>query len=151
MTSYIANELNQYTVISNRPLAIENLPFYDADGNMTSYNGWTFSWDAENRLIKAEPVEPQPGARSVQNDYDYLSRRVQKEVYYRTNDQWYSEATYQYLYDGWQLVSEKGTVLVSPQTPKGSRKKRHNDYYLWGLDMSQGHRGHRAIGVRHRQ
>src|SRR5678815_2984089 len=46
-TNYIANELNQYTTVG----AI--LPGYDPNGNLTSFNGWTYAYDAQNRLTLA--------------------------------------------------------------------------------------------------
>ena len=50
-TTYLANELNQYTNILEG--AASSAPEYDADGNMISYGAWTFEWDGENRLIVA--------------------------------------------------------------------------------------------------
>jgi YD repeat-containing protein len=67
---YAANALNQYTNISNGSV-IE--PTYDADGNMVSYNGWTFAWNGENRLITASNT-----TTVINNDYDYMGRRITK-------------------------------------------------------------------------
>jgi hypothetical protein len=50
---YLANALNQYTNISD---GVTNIPVHDADGNLVSSGGWTFTWDAENRLIGASNV-----------------------------------------------------------------------------------------------
>jgi YD repeat-containing protein len=70
--TYAANALNQYTNITAGSVVV---PLYDLDGNLTNYNGWSFAWDAENRLIKAVN-----GATVVSNQYDYMSRRIQKIV-----------------------------------------------------------------------
>lgn len=50
-TTYTSNQVNQYTQIASQ------VPTYDADGNMTSYNGWTYTWNGENRLIAAEKLD----------------------------------------------------------------------------------------------
>ncbi len=51
--TYLASALNQYTNITAGSVVV---PRYDLDGNLTNYNGWSFAWDAENRLISAEQV-----------------------------------------------------------------------------------------------
>jgi hypothetical protein len=88
--AYAANSLNQYTAIlssaSSAPLR-ESSPLFDADGNLTNYNGWSYTWDAENRLITAVH-----GTTVVSNQYDYMSRRVAKSV---------RGVTRTFLYDGW--------------------------------------------------
>jgi hypothetical protein len=71
--TYLASALNQYTNITAGSVVV---PRYDLDGNLTNYNGWTFAWDGENRLIKAAN-----GSTVVSNQYDYMSRRVAKAVF----------------------------------------------------------------------
>ncbi len=48
VVNYTANLLNQYTAVN------EDTPAYDADGNMLTNAGWTYTWNSENRLVKAE-------------------------------------------------------------------------------------------------
>ena len=68
--NYAANALNQYSAVNTAN------PAYDVDGNMTANtNGWTYTWDAENRLATAVN-----GTQTLQFKYDYMSRRVEKEV-----------------------------------------------------------------------
>ena len=73
--NYTANQLNQYTAINNPTAA----PTSDFDGNTTSCElsatNWSFTWDAENRLIAAEKI-----GQRLEFKYDYLSRRVEKRV-----------------------------------------------------------------------
>ncbi len=71
---YIVNSLNQYTNITKD--AVATAPVMDDDGNMTSYNGWTYTWDGENRLTSASKA-----TQKITFAYDYMSRRVSKSVY----------------------------------------------------------------------
>jgi RHS repeat-associated protein len=105
-TEYLANSLNQYTNIAED--ATPQAPTYDADGNMLTYNGWTFTWDGENRLITASN-----GSTVVQNKYDYASRRVEKDD---------GTAVKTFLYDGWNTFAEMTSSVTN--------------YYVWGLDLS---------------
>ena len=49
-TAYTPNLLNQYSQVSS----ISSQPSYDADGNLTDYGNWSYTWNGENRLINAE-------------------------------------------------------------------------------------------------
>ena len=117
VTEYLANELNQYTNITGL-----GAPAYDADGNMVSCGGWTFVWDAENRLIVASNE-----AIVVNNTYDYMSRRIEKAVGLATN---------RFVYDGWnvirELVTDNGSLVTNS--------------YVWGLDLSGTLQGAGGIG-----
>jgi len=113
---YAANALNQYTNILEG--AALSAPLYDADGNLTNYNGWTFTWDAENRLIAAVN-----GSTVVSNQYDYMSRRISKDS---------GGVTRMYVYDGWNLVQE----VIGTST----------NNYIWGLDLSGSLQGAGGIG-----
>jgi RHS repeat-associated protein len=113
--TYLASALNQYTNITAGSVVV---PRYDLDGNLTNYNGWTFAWDGENRLIKAAN-----GSTVVSNQYDYMSRRVAKAV---------GSTTYQFLYDGWAMIQETtGTQTNS---------------YVYGLDLSGSIQGAGTVG-----
>jgi RHS repeat-associated protein len=87
----------------------------------------TYTWDGENRLVK---VEPTPGtqipstAKRVTFKYDYLGRRVWKQVETRIGSTWTIASTTKYVYDGWRVVLELNG-LNSVQ-----RK------YTWGLDLA---------------
>ena len=113
--TYLSNELNQYTNIAS---SVTNAPSYDADGNMTSHAGWTFAWDAENRLLAASN-----GTTVVHNAYDYMSRRVVKASGGITN---------RFLYDGWNMIRSISTAATN--------------HYVWGLDLSGTLQGAGGIG-----
>lgn len=94
---YAANGLNQYTQIAS--FATLN-PTYDANGNLTSDGGTTFTYDSENRLTGAS------GAKSASLAYDPLGRL------FETGGG--SAGTTRFLYDGDALVAEydgAGTLL----------------------------------------
>ena len=69
-TTYASNVVNQYTLINTV------VPTYDADGNLLSYDGWTFTWNGESRLVKAEN-----SAYKEEYAYDHLGRRIRKKSY----------------------------------------------------------------------
>jgi RHS repeat-associated protein len=114
--TYTANALNQYTNIAD---GLTLTPVYDLDGNMTNYNGWTFVWDGENRLVLASNA-----ATVESNYYDYMSRRVQMIVNGVTN---------RFEYDGWNLASETTSTGVT-------------NFYVWGIDLSGSLQGAGGIG-----
>lgn len=115
---YMANELNQYTNINAG--AVE--PVYDPDGNMTQLGPWAYDWDGENRLISVASN----GVPVVQNQYDYMSRRIMKATATQTNT---------FLYDDWNLVREDlGAAAPSSRS------------YVWGLDLSQSLQGAGGVG-----
>ena len=53
LTPYQGKRAMLYTAINS------NQPTYDADGNMLTCNGWTFTWNGENRLIAADITSAQ--------------------------------------------------------------------------------------------
>ena len=92
-TTYTANNLNQYSEISVPSVpSVENLS-YDLDGNLLTRGVWSYTWDAENRLVAAFSNS----VCVVSNAYDYMSRRVTK---------WTPSYTTTFIYDGWKLVQE---------------------------------------------
>ncbi|MES2996126.1 MAG: hypothetical protein V4733_04875 [Verrucomicrobiota bacterium] len=68
-TTYTSNSANQYTSISNQPPP----PTYDANGNLLTQGGVTYTWDSENRLFSVTD-----GNTTVTHTYDALHRRVTK-------------------------------------------------------------------------
>jgi len=66
-TNYTANHLNQYISIN------DSLLTYDANGNLKTYNEWTYRYDAQNRLTRAEK-----GSTVVSFSYDARNWRVRQ-------------------------------------------------------------------------
>lgn len=113
--TYTANQLNQYTQITNGGLKTLT---WDADGNMLTYNGWTYAWNGESRLSQATN-----SSTVVSFKYDYMGRRFEKVVDGVTNS---------FVYDGWNLVQETSGTNVTR--------------YVWGLDLSGSMQGAGGIG-----
>lgn len=86
VSSYTANELNQYSAIDSTN------PVHDADGNLTSDGRWTYTWNGENRLASATD-----GSKRIDFTYDYHGRLVKKD------DGTEIEV---YLYDGWNRIAK---------------------------------------------
>jgi RHS repeat-associated protein len=107
--TYTANELNQYTTISN---AVTALPTYDDDGNMLANGVLSYVWDGENRLVGVSSND----VKLVSYSYDHQSRRISKTVYHPL------PATHSYTYDGWNLIAETSGTNTT--------------HYIWGLDLS---------------
>jgi RHS repeat-associated protein len=92
ITNYATNNLNQYTTVGASPLA------YSADGNLQTADGWTYTYDAQNRLISA-----QKAATTVDFLYDAMNRCVKRVV---------NAATTFFHYDGWNLIEERNAAGV---------------------------------------
>jgi len=118
MASYLANELNQYTSISNSMPPAPSSLLYDLDGNMTSYNGWTFKWNGENRLIQASNA-----TTVVTYAYDHRGRMFEKIISGEMN---------RFVWDGFNIIAE----MSSSQT----------NLNIWGLDISQSLQNAGGIG-----
>ncbi|GBC63469.1 hypothetical protein DENIS_4463 [Desulfonema ishimotonii] len=127
--TYARNAVNQYTALTG---GVNASPVYDDDGNMTGYDGNTYTWNAENRLIAAETAD-----KRITFLYDYMGRRVRKQVYSGTPGSWNAvpDETRVFVYDGWNLIRETVSGTASSET-----------YYVWGLDLSQGMQGAGGIG-----
>ena len=88
--TYTSNQLNQYTAVNGRPLT------YDADGNtLTTDDGWLYTWNSENRLIRAEK-----GSVKFEAGYDYMGRRFEKKLY----DGETLTVHRKFVYDGYKLI-----------------------------------------------
>ncbi|HDZ62365.1 MAG TPA: RHS repeat-associated core domain-containing protein, partial [Nitrospirae bacterium] len=138
--TYTSNQLNQYDLITNDIGQPADSLAYDTDGNLTSISDGTsttqYTYNAENRLISVELDTPLDGDTKVEFTYDYMGRRVKKDVYSYLAGNWELNAESLFLYDGWNLVEEQS----------GSGQPSANKYYIWGLDLSQSLQGAGGIG-----
>jgi len=73
-----ANTLNQYPSVNGQTIS------YDTKGNLTGDGVWTYSYDAENRMLTASRTNPIVNATFA---YDPLGRRVKKQI--STTRNWY--------------------------------------------------------------
>ncbi len=128
ISDYAANSLNQYEQITEQG---GNSTFiFDYDGNMISVSDGTsetlFHYDTENRLIAVEPATPADGDTGVAFLYDYMGRRVRKQIFSRKAGAWTLETEKLFVYDGWHMIRE-----LTFENGKTSAKS-----YIWGLDIS---------------
>jgi RHS repeat-associated protein len=85
--SYVINNLNQYTSD-----AVTGTMLYDTKGNLTSAAGWTYTYDAQNRLRTMQG----PGM-TITLTYDPLNRVITRNV---------NGAVTQNVWEGWNLIEE---------------------------------------------
>jgi RHS repeat-associated protein len=137
---YCANELNQYDTLDDTsscpPGSPDETLSYDADGNLIgglrnpAGDPLTLDWDAENRLIAAYPTTPGSGDVKLAFTYDYMSRRVRKQVFDwdDVGEEWETTASLdrKFVYDGWNVLLE----LDGLNSDAIIRK------FTWGPDIS---------------
>ncbi|HEX5153589.1 MAG TPA: RHS repeat-associated core domain-containing protein [Parafilimonas sp.] len=85
--NYITNNLNQYTKTG------DSLLTYTPTGNLKAFNGWAYTYDAQDRLIQAKK-----GSTTVQCTYDGLNRMIKRIINgtVRCN-----------YYDRWNLIQDR--------------------------------------------
>lgn len=91
---YEVNSLNQYTSVENNPLG------YDMNGNLTSFEGWTYHFNAHNRLTSASKT-----GTTLALTYDATGRLASSNL---------KGSKTHFLYDGEELVAEynsSGTLI----------------------------------------
>jgi RHS repeat-associated protein len=103
---------------------------YDADGNLTNDGRWSYTWDAENRLVQMSVNSSVGPLYRLMFAYDGKGRRIQKKVVNNSVPVY----TNNFLYDGWNLVAET--------TPTGLRIRT----YVWGSDLSGSIQGAGGVG-----
>ena len=127
--TYAANELNQYTSITNStlnsppltlsppPSTLEQpfVPSYDADGNQTKIQTatgvWTAEYNALNRPVRFTHTAEDGTVTTVTGDYDYMGRRIFKKVERTITDPETGESTtlivlnHRYLYRGYLQIA----------------------------------------------
>ena len=128
---------DEYAVSTNRVFIAKTPEMftYDADGNMTSDGRFTYTWNGENRLVKAETradLPPDVPRHRVTYAYDHQGRMVSKEIFDLSNN--YKLETKNYVWDFWNIIAET-TVSPSP-IPNSSFLITNCTQYAWGLDLS---------------
>ena len=89
---YTTNNLNEYTSVGGAPVTS------DANGNIRTRDGWTYTYDAQNRLRRATD-----GTKFLDFYYDGLNRQITRGV--QTGSGW--KVTFS-VWDGWNLLEEHG-------------------------------------------
>jgi len=104
--------------------------FHDADGNLTNDGRWTYTWDAENRLVAMTNHTSVGPALGLSFAYDWRGRRIGKTVI--TNG--LVATSEAFVYDGWNLLA----ILNSNSSLLTS--------FTWGLDLSGSDQGAGGVG-----
>jgi len=107
--SRTANSLNQIATIDGSSVS------YDVKGNLSSYGGLSFTYDAFNRLIGVTGTGPSGSSVNMSYTYDALGRRVLSDP-----NSLSSMNTY-YLYDGAQVLEDRKTGRVQYLMETGKR------------------------------
>ena len=115
VTIYESNELNQYIQTSNVISATEFE--YDNDGNLTFDGRFRYTWNGENRMIRAEesftPTNRMPSVLTCA--YDPQGRMTAKNLV-GMND-----INRTFLWDGYNIIRETENSIST--------------YNIWGLDQ----------------
>ncbi len=108
---------------------------YDLDGNLHSDGHWTYTRDAEKRLVQMVSNNSTAPPQLIKFEYDWLGRRIHKQVWNNTTGYGTAAADYHYLYDGWEPIAElSGVNNVVLQA------------YVWGTDLSGTLQGAGGVG-----
>jgi RHS repeat-associated protein len=136
---YCANQLNQYdeTGDDDQCTNVAETFTHDEDGNLETDGQFTYTWDAENRLIGVAPASsPVNGDQRLTFAYDYQNRRVRKIVEEYDGSSWSETLDRKFVWYNWLL-------LVEPDGEDDSVVKK----YTWGADLS-GQNGNVAASPR---
>ena len=146
VTTYVSNEVNQYTSVSSVSSDGSSSPVvnqsFDCDGNqLTGYFGgrsWNLTWNLKNRLTAMES-----GSDKIEFVYDYMGRKVGKKVFEKDQASNYQlKAENYYIYDKWNLIQEYENS--DPSNPNSQFLIRNS--FVWGLDASQTITGAGGVG-----
>ena len=104
---------------------------YDDDGNLTQDGRLDYTWNGENRLIKAETRDDLPvdvPCVTVEYAYDHQGRMVWKQV--STNAVIVSTRTL--IWDGYNIIADARAACTN--------------WFVWGLDLSGSLQGAGGVG-----
>jgi RHS repeat-associated protein len=103
---------------------------HDLNGNMLALDGWTLTWDDENRLVAAV----KSGSAKLEYVYDGLGRRRIRRLFAFVVEplggpgSWQLQSETHFLWDSWLLLRE---VTVTPADGQTFTRT-----YVCGLDLS---------------
>jgi len=106
---------------------------HDLDGNLTSDGRWTYTWDAENRLLRVQSRSdtPQTSWGRVEWQYDALGRRIRQTTW-----SWLAQSNLWVVTEELKFVSDPllfGRHVVDLNASNNVAVRT----YVWGLDLSE--------------
>jgi hypothetical protein len=114
-------------------------PTYDANGNLTNYNGWIYTYDGQNRLMSANN-----GTHTASFYYDGRNRQIARVI---DNQVRYS------VWDDWELIEEyvssSSRSAAYLQGAHGVIRSTVNGAFFYYYQDSLGSTTHLADGVDH--
>ena len=123
---------------------------YDADGNMLTDGRFRYTWNAENRLVRAQelcaPTNRSP--YTVAYAYDHKGRMVSKRITENDGNDTLVKSI-SYLWDGWNIIRETQWPVTSGQWSVGPLATNHYPLvtdYVWGLDLDGTMQGAGGVG-----
>ena len=103
---------------------------YDADGNMLTDGRFRYTWNGENRLVRAQelvaPTNRHP--YTVSYAYDHKGRMVSKRITENDGHDTLVKSI-AYVWDGWNVIRE---TVTNPSTLQPFNSSTDN---VWGLDL----------------
>ncbi|MGA4645766.1 hypothetical protein ACPDIX_15000, partial [Limisphaera sp. 4302-co] len=113
---------------------------YDAGGNMANDGRWSFTWDAENRLLKVESRADTPKTSwwRVEWTYDAKGRRIRQTTSVWTNRAWLVIADLKFISDAMSV----GRHIAELNATNNSLVRA----YIWGLELSETLDGAGGVG-----
>ena len=111
---------------------------HDLDGNLIADRRWSYTWDAENRLIRMETSTSNSSANlpreRIDFRYDAFWRRTEKVVWKKNAQNIYEQQSQtRFACDGWNLIAEWENDALA---------RTHH----WGLDLSDTLQGAGGVG-----
>jgi len=122
---------------ANVDLANASSPIYDANGNLTNYNGWIYTYDGQNRLMTANN-----GTHTASFYYDGRNRQIARVI---DNQVRFS------VWDDWELIEEYASSSSRSaaylQGARGVIRSQVNGAYFYYYQDSLGSTTHLANGA----
>ena len=120
---YDVNGLNQYSEIDD---GSSEYPTYDGNGNMLTWDGWTYTYSSENHLKSASN-----GGDSITYTYDPLGRLYKQNV---------NSVVTTYLYDGVEPVQdyagEGSSAVITRRYINGASIDERITYFTYNSSTS---------------
>jgi len=115
---------------------------HDLDGNLTSDGRWTYTWDAENRLVRVQSRSdtPQGSWRRVEWQYDALGRRIRQTTW-----SWLVQSNQWVVTEDLGMVSDPflfGRHVIELNASNNALVRS----YVWGLGLSESMDGAGGVG-----